>query len=198
MIWPTACATAHRGLPDEQWPWVRAELKRIARKLRDGHRTRMAWSGMAMGGDLEWGEVVVDMPYLDLGACIPFKGQTETGRWPKEQKARWQRLVDEAADIHVVGDLTGVPTAKRSARANQLYHARNTAMLMRSQVLVAVLDLTRANDHSGTYTTYVSARDKLHLPIIRIDPAGGPGPDGVEDPDKRTRLINAPVAMARL
>lgn len=71
--WPIVMVTGHRPqhLSPGVRPWVRAELERLALKLRDEHGTATGISGMAVGADLWWADAVVKAG-LRLWAHVPF------------------------------------------------------------------------------------------------------------------------------
>jgi len=178
------CGTGHRELNPEIygediWSWVRGELERVAVKLRDQQATTGVISGMARGFDLELFEAVQATAGLAAHACSPFPQQAD--RWPVAQRERWRAAIDQAASVHFVGDLAGVPAGRRSAEANRLLFMRNDEMLLAaadaSGAVVALYDQTR-NHNSGTHDTFEKALGKrrvrgrrLYLPIVYLNPA---------------------------
>jgi hypothetical protein len=127
ITWPTVMVTGHRPQhlrPDARL-WVRAELDRLACKLRDEHGTTVGISGMAIGADLWWADSVVKAG-LDLHAHVPFPQQPS--RWPDESKAEWDRLLGLATHTVTYGAHYDVG----------LLHARNRGMVNASGQVLAV------------------------------------------------------------
>lgn len=163
--WPDAACTAHRALPNPEW--TAGELARVVAKLRADHRTARAHCGMALGGDLAWGEAAVSGG-LRLHAHVPYPQQPD--RWPVAQRARWRSLWECAAEERTVyGDLDAAADGQRSKLAPKLLHARNDGMLdqLRPGVLVAVW--VPARQRGGTWSA-VNKAAKRRLPIIWVDP----------------------------
>jgi hypothetical protein len=77
-IWPTVMVAGHRPqhLHPNVRPWIRAELDRLAVKLRIEHGTTVGISGMAAGADLWWADAVVRAG-LHLHAHVPFPQQPD-------------------------------------------------------------------------------------------------------------------------
>lgn len=153
--WPAVCATAHRHLPEGSHSWVRDELGRVARKLRDEHGTRVGISGMAIGGDLYWAQAVLNAG-LDLHAYVPFPQQPD--RWPAHAKATWQRLLDRATVVHYTADHYDV----------RFLHERNDEMIDASVAVVAVWDPTKL---TGGTASAVRKATTAGRPIVLINPA---------------------------
>ncbi|WP_165947283.1 SLOG family protein [Micromonospora sp. 15K316] len=154
--WEVAAATGHRPqhLTAEERRWIRAELKRIAVKLRDEHGTATGVSGMALGTDLWWADET-DTAGMKLWAHVPFPQQPNP--WRDEDKTEWRRLLDRAAKVTTYGDHYDV----------KLLHARNDGMLAAGSVIVAVHKRSKT---TGGTASAVRKAERLGLPIIRIDP----------------------------
>lgn len=169
-MYPIVCATAHRDLPDGCLPWLRPKLRHVVRHLYAMYETRVFESGMALGGDSEWAEAVLDCG-APLRAVVPFEGQQL--RWPPPEQVRWQRIIDQARDVLV---LAGPPTSK--GHAVGLLHGRNDRMLTDSAALVAIWDPAADRKGSGTFSCVLKAA-KRGMPVIHVDPAAmvvhGPG-----------------------
>ena len=62
--------------------------------------------GMARGCDLYFAEAVLQMkrtmPELRLEGWLPCTGQAD--RWPEEDRARWERILDACDRVYVVED----------------------------------------------------------------------------------------------
>ena len=165
---PVVAATGHRHLPSASMPWLRAELRRVAVKLRDEHGATIGISGMALGGDMEWADAV-GAAGVDLHAYVPFEGQELLWR-PKDQE-RWQALIGKAAVVRV---LAGAPAGHRDAV--RLLHARNDAMLAAASAVVAVW--SPAERGGGTFTCVQKAA-RRGMPVVHVNPVArvvhGPG-----------------------
>src|SRR5690349_5399869 len=112
--------TGHRPqhLSPTAQDWVRAELHRLAGKLRDGH-------GMTIGADLWWADAALRAG-LQVHAHVPFPQQA--AKWKPEDQTEWWRLLGLAAKTLTYG--TGYDEA--------LLHARNRGMIHASAQTVAV------------------------------------------------------------
>lgn len=118
MIWPTVMVTGHRPqhLDPACHAWVRAELARLAVKVRDEHATTTGISGMALGADLWWADAVVKAG-LKLWAHVPFPQQP--AKWRPGDRAEWERLCRVAHRLKTYGGYYDVRTL----------HARNEGMV---------------------------------------------------------------------
>jgi uncharacterized phage-like protein YoqJ len=164
-VWSVVCATGHRRIPPAVLPWVRTKLAAAATWLRDQRQTRVGISGMALGADMLWAEAVLDAG-LGLHAHVPFPQQPNL--WPDDQRVRWRRLLERAAEVVWYGDLDGVPEAQRKATAVRLLHARNDGMLAASAAVVAVYDPRQTG---GGTASAVRKAIRLRLPVVHLDPA---------------------------
>ena len=126
-VWPTVMVTGHRPkhLTPAGQDWARAELNRLAGKLRDGHGMTTGISGMSLGTDLWWADAVVRAG-LRLHAHLPFPQQP--AKWRPEDQAEWWRLLGLATKTLTYG--TGYDVG--------LLHARNRGMIHASSQTVAV------------------------------------------------------------
>lgn len=61
LVWPAAMVTGHRpkDLPEPVAGWVRGELARLVRKLRDEHGMTRGITGMALGVDQWWARALL-------------------------------------------------------------------------------------------------------------------------------------------
>ncbi|HLL69101.1 MAG TPA: hypothetical protein VK453_25800 [Micromonosporaceae bacterium] len=168
MTHPVVAATGHRRLPPDSLPWLKAELRRVAAKLRDEHGTTVGISGMALGADMEWADAVLAAG-LDLHAYVPFEGQELL--WPPKAQERWQNLIAKAAVVRVLAD---APAGHREAV--RLLHARNDAML---QASVAVVAVWSPDERAGGTFSAVKKATRRGLPVVHLDPVAlvvhGPG-----------------------
>lgn len=125
--WAVACLTGHRKLPDRQAEFAKAEISRIARKLRDEHATAVAISGLALGYDTWRASEVLDAG-LELHAYIPWSGQAD--RWSEEDRKTWAYLRSAARKERVFAETYNV----------RALHVRNAAMAVAGHVVVVVTD----------------------------------------------------------
>jgi uncharacterized phage-like protein YoqJ len=148
--------TGHRPqhLRLEVRDWVRAELDRLAVKLRDEHGTVTGISGMAIGADLWWADAVVRAG-LRLEAHVPFPQQPD--KWRDTDKAEWQRLLGHAAETTTYG--TGYSV--------RLLHARNDGMIRACSAAVAVLDPSKTEGGTASAVRKLLA---VNVPIVHVDP----------------------------
>lgn len=152
--WAVASLTGHRQLPDDEAIFARAEIRRIARKLRDEHETKVAISGLALGCDTWWANEALDAG-LELHAYIPWSGQAD--RWAEADRKTWAYLRSAAQRERLFGETYNVRTL----------HVRNAAMTVAGDVVVVVTD-GRAT--GGTASTMERARI-LGKPRIVVDVA---------------------------
>ena len=155
-IWPTVMVTGHRPqhLHPSARPWVRAELDRLALKLRDVYGTTVGVSGMALGADLWWADTVVRAG-LRLAAHVPFPQQHD--KWGEDDKAEWLRLCRAADTVKTYGGYYDVKTL----------HARNDGMIKVSAAAIACWDPRKK---SGGTSSAVRKLTGLGLPIIHVNP----------------------------
>lgn len=156
LRWDTVSATGHRPqhLTARERDWVRRELARVTRKLRDEHGMRVGISGMAVGADQWWAAELVNTG-VSLHAHVPFPQQPD--RWCQADRDEWRRLLDLAASVTYYGDHYDV----------KLLHARNAGMLAACDVVVAVYKPSKSS--GGTASAVRSARQR-RLPIVLLNP----------------------------
>ncbi|WP_280455010.1 NADAR family protein [Nocardia brasiliensis] len=156
QIWPRVALTGHRehliGPADRAW--VRAELDRIAVKLRDHHGTETASTGLATGGDTWWGQSA-ESAGLAVWAYQPFPEQP--ARWNAEQRAEHARLCKSAQRLVLVGGRAEI----------SFFDLRNQLLLGDAEAIVAVRDprITRGG------TVSALRRYAAGTPVITVDPA---------------------------
>lgn len=114
-------------------------------------------SGMALGSDLIFSELVLDMkkefPHLRLIAAIPHEEQAV--RWREDQRERYYGILESADDEHLV-----------SARYTwDCMRIRNEWMIDNANYLIAVYD----GQSGGTHNT-VSYAKKKGIGISLINP----------------------------
>lgn len=149
--------TGHRPqhLRPDARDWVRAELERLALKLRDECGTTTGVSGMALGADLWWADTVVRAG-LRLEAHVPFPQQAD--KWGEGDRAEWSRLCRVAWRLKTYGGYYDV----------KMLHVRNDGMIQASDAAIAVWD--PANTTGGTAST-VRKLTALRRPIVHLNPA---------------------------
>lgn len=155
--WTRVAVTGHRPryLDRQQSDFARAELRRLAVKLRAEHATQVAISGMALGSDTWWADAAVDAG-LDLWAYVPFWSQPDG--WALPQASHWGDLLDVATRHVVLGESYDV----------RLLHSRNDFMLRDCDLLIAVHDPARTG--GGTASTLAKARAQ-GTTIVLVDVA---------------------------
>jgi hypothetical protein len=162
MMWPAASVTGHRDLTGGQLSWLRPELDRVLKKLVDEHGATDAATGMALGGDTEFGWAAL-FAGLTLHAHIPFPQQAE--RRLAEDQATYRRLLERCTTQTVYGPSYDV----------KWLFVRNDGLLDAADVLVAIWDGRRKG---GTYDTVKKAAARglpiIHLDVARLQ-AHGPG-----------------------
>lgn len=128
---------------------VRAEL---------GYHERLALhSGMALGADTVWAQVITQMRRENPGrihfvAEVPFMAQA--ARWPKRaDKELWERLVAEADEVRVYAEQF----------SNRAMQARNEGMIDAAELLLAVYDGTAGG---GTANAVRYAKKRLVNTIV--------------------------------
>ncbi|GAA0494937.1 hypothetical protein Ade02nite_19460 [Paractinoplanes deccanensis] len=150
--------TGHRiqHLTPDMRPWVRAELARLAVKLRDEHGMTAGICGMAIGADLWWADAVVRAG-LRLEAHVPFPQQPN--KWRDEDRAEWSRLLGLAAQTVTYGDGYDV----------RLLHRRNEGMIRACSAAVAVFDTRKS---AGGTASAVRKLIRAGVPVVHVDPVG--------------------------
>jgi hypothetical protein len=156
MTWPTVMVTGHR--PQHLHPnvrsWIRAELDRLAVKLRIEHGMTTGVSGMALGADLWWADAVVRAG-LQLHAHVPFPQQPDP--WRPEDRAEWSRLIGLASHTETYGADFDV----------RLLHARNDGMIRASAAAIAVFDPRKTDGGTASAVRRLTA---VGLPVIHVNP----------------------------
>jgi len=154
-----ACVTGHRpprigGYDPENSlrRWVRGQL----RKAIEDVRPSIAYSGMALGVDQDFAEIVLDMG-IPLICILPFKGQES--RWPEPAQFHYWRLVHRATDVITVCE-PGYAAWKMQRRNERMVDEIGT-----EGVVIAVWD----GSHGGTANCvqYAAACGNR---IIRLNP----------------------------
>nr|WP_276513273.1 NADAR domain-containing protein [Cellulomonas hominis] len=153
--WTRVAVTGHRPhlLDEGQAAFARAELSRLALKLKTAHHAKVAISGMSTGADAWWADTALAAG-LDLWAYIPFWGQPD--RWAPGQAQHWEDQVARASRRLVLGQASDVA----------MYHERNNFMLRDANALIAVHD--PAHTSGGTASTIAKAR-AAGRPLILVD-----------------------------
>lgn len=148
--------TGHRPqhLTAEQQSFARAELDRLAVKVRDEHGAVEAISGMALGADTWWAQAALAAG-LTLAAYIPSEGQPS--KWRPADRERWRELRAAARREVVVGG------AQYDVR---MLHARNDAMLRDADLVIAVWSPSKTT--GGTASAVRKAR-ALGLDVVVVD-----------------------------
>jgi ribA/ribD-fused uncharacterized protein len=143
--WTRVAVTGHRpqSLTSDQSAWAQGELERLAVKLRDGHDTKVAISGAALGADTMWARAGVRAG-LDLWAYVPFLAQA--AKWSTDERVSWGKLLSVATRTLVLGADYDV----------RLLHARNDFMLRDADLMIAVLDPAKTT--GGTASVVKKAR----------------------------------------
>jgi len=167
--WTRVAVTGHRppSLTPDQSAWAEGELERLAVKLHDGHDTKVAISGAALGADTMWARAGVRAG-LDLWAYVPFLAQA--AKWSTDERVAWGKLLSVATRTLVLG-------AEYDVR---LLHARNDFMLRDADLMIAVLDPAKTT--GGTASVVKKAR------------AAGQGLVLVDVVARTVRLERAPAA----
>lgn len=110
-------------------------------------------TGMALGWDQAVAQACVDLdiPYI---AAVPFAGQDSL--WPRDSRARYDRLIAWASNVEIVTERYEMPVA----RALQV---RNEWMVDRCQIVLALWNGT----FGGTHNCIKYAK-KHHRPIVNL------------------------------
>lgn len=160
--YPRVMVTGHRPqhLGPGESEFMKDELHRLARKLVRDHGMTVGISGMALGADMEWAWAVLSSRHANrpgpaLWAFIPFPQQAD--RWSGSQIDEWSYLRSRADRETIVAD-------SYSVRA---LHARNDAMLLESDLVIAVWNPTIV---TGGTASCVDKAMQLGLPVIHVDP----------------------------
>lgn len=123
-------ATGHR--PNKLGGYGRAsrvELIKLARRHIAKRRPEKVITGMALGWDQAWA-VAAHMEGVPFIAAVPFPGQDS--RWPEESRVRYQRILERAAEVHVIAEFF----------SNRAMQKRNEWMVDNSDEMVALWDGT--------------------------------------------------------
>lgn len=157
--WVRVAVTGHRPqhMVPRQRDFARAELDRLAVKLRDEHGTTTAISGMALGADTWWAQSALRAG-LDLWAYVPFSVQPV--KWSREEQDVWRDLMTRANRRVILAQEYDV----------RLLHTRNDLMLRDADVIVAVHDPDKS---TGGTASAVRKAAELGKTIISVNVAQG-------------------------
>jgi uncharacterized phage-like protein YoqJ len=135
--------------------WVREQL----RKTLDEIRPNLAYSGMALGTDQDFAEIVLEMG-IPLIVVLPFRGQEDS--WPEQAQFHYWRLVHQARQVITVCE-PGYAAWKMQRRNERLVDE------IEDGTLIAVWD-----GSTGGTANCVKYAQLCQNPIIRIDPTQFP------------------------
>lgn len=159
QVWERVMVTGHRPhlLAWPQADFARAELVRLAAKLRDRHGMREAISGMALGADTWWARAALDAG-VPLAAYIPFEAQPRY--WDEQDQQVWRDLRASAAREVVCG-------THPSVRA---LHRRNDTMLRDADLVLALWDprISRGGTASCVTKARLTRRDLVIVDLERM------------------------------
>lgn len=156
MNFPRVMVTGHRPqfLDGDQQLWTQRELERVAIKLRDQNGMQVGISGMALGADTWWGYATV-FAWMDLWAFIPFPQQPD--RWGDADRQCWNELRSRAKHEVIIANEYSVGAL----------HARNDAMLLNADLVVAVWDPAKTTGGTASCVQKAVAAGK---PILHVNP----------------------------
>jgi len=166
--WPTGfrvMVTGHRDVRGQRADVVRGTLERILTKMKERNPEGVvAISGMAIGTDIEFAEVALELG-CPLVAAIPTENQQEP--WPREARDRYQQALDRANMTVGVWLDPLYATTHIGAR----FHARNRWMIDHSTegAAIAVWDGRQAGG------TWAAVKEILRRgrKVLVIDPRTG-------------------------
>lgn len=143
--------------PTEQW--VRSILRSLLEGLKKRHPDIEGITGMALGVDMIFAEVCLDLeiPYT---AALPFRGQEK--RWPEESQIRYNQLLKAAKSIVVVDEIQSY----HSDHFGGKMYLRNKWMVDHTKLTIAVWD----GSPGGTASAVKFARKKNDRKILHADP----------------------------
>ena len=157
--WRRVAVTGHR--PQHMTPlqrdFARAELDRLAVKMRDDHGMMHGIAGMALGADTWWAESVLRAGTA-LWAYVPFSVQA--AKWPREDQDTWRDLMNRASRRVILAEGYDV----------RLLHARNDAMIRDADVIIAVHDPDKSTGGTASAVRKASACGKT---IVSVNIAAG-------------------------
>lgn len=151
----TVMVTGHRTqqFNETQRRFVIQELTRITEKLTNEYGMTDALTGMAIGVDLWFARVNLDIGNRVHG-YIPFPQQPQN--WTLPQQAEYREIMADLESKRVVSPTYAV----------WAFHERNGLMVRDSDLTIAVWDSSIRR--GGTYSTLVKARN-AGKPILVID-----------------------------
>lgn len=155
--WTRVMVTGHRPqhLDPEQVTWARAELDRLAVKVRDEHHAQVAITGAALGADTWWARSA-RRAGLRLWAYVPCL--TQAARWRPEDQDTWRKMLGAA-------ERTLVLAADYDVR---LLHARNGFMVRDADLVIAVWDPTKTTGGTASAVKVARAAGKT---VVIVDVA---------------------------
>lgn len=154
--------TGHRDVRGDRAIAVRESLRQVLTGLRARRETLVALSGMAIGADIEFAEVALDLG-IPLVAAIPLEGQDSV--WPEHARRRYHNvLVRAVCIVEVWKD----PLYLR-ATVNARLHARNLWLIDHSDLIIAVWD---GRETGGTWAAVKEAL-RRHRKVLVVNPTTG-------------------------
>lgn len=155
--------TGHRDVRGDRAIAVRESLRQVLTGLRARREALVvALSGMAIGADIEFAEVALDLG-IPLVAALPLEGQDSV--WPEHARRRYRDVLGRAA---CVVEVWKDPLYLR-ATVNARLHARNLWLLDYSDLVIAVWD---GRETGGTWAAVKEAL-KRGRKIMVVNPHSG-------------------------
>lgn len=139
---------------------LRRQLSEIVDEHLQEHAHLTLHSGMALGADTAWAQVILDLRHqhprrISFVAEVP--NPTQADRWSASDRRRWSRSIDEADRVITYADNYSM----------QSLWARNRGMIDAAQLLIAVWDGQPGGGTAGA-VAYAQSRG---VTVVRLDPA---------------------------
>ena len=159
--WTRAAVIGQGALTDTQTAWVRDELRRVLRKLRQQHGTTAAVTAGAGQVELDAGELAQQ---LGIPVRVYLTAPDHTAQVPRFLAYRHEQLRARAQRTAV---LAFRPVAGRPGRYADLQQKVQTWILRDCDVVIAIGDRSTP----GRATTARAQSKTADQPVITIDPA---------------------------
>lgn len=138
--------------------WLRDTLKDVVKRIYGKHPGSQFYSGMALGTDQDFAEVVINLG-LDLIAICP--GKWQPNKWPMQSKLHYYDLIRDCTEIRYIDN----DIEPYSKNVRDILMQRNSALVDAADAGIAVWD----GSESGTMDA-INKMNEKGLVWLHVNP----------------------------